>query len=316
MKTTMEYKGFKAEIMEAPRLIGDHVFELPKGEALPVYFADEFINYPENWMKGQGVFVVPVNPDKGLWFNWRMNDELNTAILPTVKGCNPITGLQTSGFHLEQYENKCPKHGCDFMADRFCPECDFKWPERNYCSMAPLWWDGFRADDGTVRQFFFTEEELRDVATHMIGKENTVPAFGFAFYTSKERREHPSGGTSRGMSGSIFHLSTSPSFSSGIMGSMPKGMANDSFVTANNDDVKIYNTSFNYKAENKTGGESIKLGGWCDSDGAPVACAGGPISAAPVGGDGFVEDNSKPSGGIIVPDSALYEAPKKISKTS
>jgi len=183
----MEHKGFKAEIMEAERLTGEQTFGLPPGNALTVYHADSFKSYPENWMKGPGVFVVPVRPNKGLWFNWRNNDENNTAIIPTVKGCNPITGMQTTGFHLEKYETKCPKHGCNFEALRFCPECGYKWPDRNYVSGTPLWWDGFRSE-GDVRQFFFTEEMMRDIATHMIGKENTVPAFGFAFYSPKEPR--------------------------------------------------------------------------------------------------------------------------------
>lgn len=191
MKTVMEYKGFKAGVMEAPRLTGDQVHGLPPGTPLAAYPVDAFIKPPEGWMTGPGVFVVPVQANKGLWFDWRGNSELNTAVIPTVKGCNPITGLQTSGFHLEKYESKCPKHGCDFLAERFCPECDYKWPDRNYQSMSPSWWDGFRADDGTVRQFFFTEDELRDIATGLIGKENTVPAFGFAFYSPKERRAEP-----------------------------------------------------------------------------------------------------------------------------
>jgi hypothetical protein len=296
MKTTMEYKGFKAEIMEAPRLVGDHVFDLPEGRALQVYYADEFLHPPGNWMKGQGVFVVPIRPNKGLWFNWRGNDELNTAVLPTIKGANPITGLRTSGFHMEKYEDKCPKHGCDFMADRFCPECDFKWPERNYCSMNPLWWDGFRADDGTVRQFFFSEDELRDVASHLIGKENVVHAYGFTFFTPKERREHPTGSYSRGMSGSIFHLTSS--ISPGKMGSM----INDSFVTSNSDDVHIYNTSFvkkGIKAENKMSDTLGKEVSFC-SAGGPIG-APEPVSAAPVGGDAFVEDSGEEcSGGGII----------------
>lgn len=146
-------------------------------------------------MKGPGVFLVPVKPNKGLWFNWTMNSDNNTAVVPTVKGCNPITGMQTSGFHLEKYENKCPKHGCDFLHDRFCPECNYKWPPQSYVGpKSTLWWDGFMNDkDGTVRQFFFTEDELRDVATNLIGKENTMPAFGFAFFSPKERRPEPQG---------------------------------------------------------------------------------------------------------------------------
>jgi len=187
----MEFKGFQAKIMEAERLVGDTVFGLPPGKPLPVYPVDAFVKCPENWMKGPGVYVVPVRPNKGLWFDWRLNSKTNTAVIPTVKGCNPITGLQTSGFHLEGYEKKCPKHGCDFTADRFCPDCNYKWPDRNYVSSSgdgELWWDGFRAGDGTVRQFFFTEDELRDISSALIGKENTIPAFGFAFYSPKERR--------------------------------------------------------------------------------------------------------------------------------
>lgn len=208
MKTQMEYKGFSAAIMEAERLVGDQVFGLPPGSALPVYYADEFQAWPKFWMKGPGVFLVPVRPNKGLWFNWTSNMANNTAIIPTVKGCNPITGLQTSGFHLERYADKCPKHGNDFKADRFCSECNYKWPAQSYVSHGYLWWDGFRSDDGSVRQFFFTEDELRDVATHMIGKENTVPAFGFAFYRPKQPREVLSN-TYRGIAASPIYLCNS-----------------------------------------------------------------------------------------------------------
>jgi hypothetical protein len=185
----MEYKNFKASIMEAERLVGDRVFELPPGHPLIVYHADSFKTYPENWMKGPGVFIVPVQANKGLWFDWRGNDSNNTAVIPTVKGCNPLTGMQTTGFHLERYDTKCPKHSCNFEALRFCPECGYKWPDRGYVSGNPMWLDGFRSEDGSVRQFFFTEDMMRDVATHMIGKENTVPAFGFAFYSPKVPRQ-------------------------------------------------------------------------------------------------------------------------------
>jgi len=187
----MEYKGYKAQIMEAERLTGEYVHVLPPGKPLDVYHSEEFVNYPEPWMKGPGVFVIAVKPNKGLWFNFRMNSEINTAVIPTVKGCNPITGQQTSGIHMERYDNKCPKHGIDFKGDRFCSECGYKWPAQNYITGSPLWLDGFRSDDGTIRQFFFTEDEMRDIATHIIGKENTVPAFGFAFYSPKVQKEEP-----------------------------------------------------------------------------------------------------------------------------
>jgi hypothetical protein len=186
----MKYKGFQAQVMEAERLVGDRVFGLPPGNALSVYPSQIFKEYPEKWMCGPGVFVIPVRPNKGLWFNFTMNDHANTAVLMTVKGCNPITGMQTSGYHLERYDTKCPKHGKEFGPDRFCSECGYKWPPQGYlCHPSIMWWDGWRdSGDGSVRQFFFTEDEVRDIATHMIGKENTVPAFGFAFYRPKVER--------------------------------------------------------------------------------------------------------------------------------
>lgn len=186
MKTVMEYKGFKAEIMEAERLKGEREHELPPGSSLPIYSVYEFKKHPDNWMEEDGCFVVPVKPNKGIWFDWRDNDGLNTAIIPTVKGCNPITGLKTEGFALERYKKKCPKHETEFKADRYCEECGYKWPVQNYISSPNvLWIDGFREKDGITRQFFITEDMMRDIAGHKIGKENTVPAFGFAFYQTK-----------------------------------------------------------------------------------------------------------------------------------
>jgi hypothetical protein len=189
METLMEYKGFKAQIMEAERLTGDCVHGLPPGKAIKCYPVDIFLGAPISWCKGPGSFVVPVRPGYGLWFNWTQNDGNNTAVLPTVKGCNPITGLPTSGYHLERYDTKCPKHGVDFMHGRFCPECNYKWKPQNYVA-APntLWWDVWASEDGIGRQFFFTEDELRDVATSILG-EDKIPAFGFAFYRPKVMRE-------------------------------------------------------------------------------------------------------------------------------
>lgn len=188
MNNVIECNGFKARIMEADRLVGSEQFGLPPGKPLPTYKVSSFKKRPDNWMNVEGSVVVPVKADKGLWFDWTLNDQENTAVLPSVKGCNPITGQQIDGFTLESYQNKCPVHGVDFEKDRYCPECGYKWPIQNYVtSPSYLWLDGFRDVDGTVRQFFFTEDMMRDVASHKIGSENTVPAFGFAFYTPLEK---------------------------------------------------------------------------------------------------------------------------------
>jgi len=183
----MSYKGYKACIMEAERLIGDGIFQLPPGNPLNIYYANQFDAYPEDWVK-EGAFVVPVKPEKGLWFDFRGNNYYNTAILMSVKGCNPITGQQLSGFHLDKYEKRCPVHNCDFIGERYCKECGYKWPDRSYLSGNPLWWDGWMTE-GVIRQFFFTKDMMRDVATLRIGKKNIVPAFGFAFYSAKKGRE-------------------------------------------------------------------------------------------------------------------------------
>jgi hypothetical protein len=188
MNNVIECNGFKARIMEADRLVGSEQFGLPPGKPLPTYKVSSFKKRPDNWMVAEGSVVVPVKANKGLWFDWTLNDQENTAVLPSVKGCNPITGQQIDGFTLESYQTKCPVHGVDFEKDRYCPECGYKWASQNYVT-APnyLWWDGFRDASGTVRQFFFTEDMMRDVASQKLGSENTVPAFGFAFYTPIEK---------------------------------------------------------------------------------------------------------------------------------
>ena len=99
---TMDYKGFKAQIMRTQRLIGKGVHGLPPGSAIDIYPVDEFEHPLSHWITGAGNYVVPVDSDWGLWFNFTQNDEMNTAVLPSVKGMNPITGRRTNGFMLER----------------------------------------------------------------------------------------------------------------------------------------------------------------------------------------------------------------------
>jgi hypothetical protein len=185
-KRAITHLGFSARIKEAPKLTGNQVHGLPPGHDLLCYPSEAFKNLPGRWKRGPEVYVVPVKPDRGLWFDWTANDALNTAVVSSVKGCNPLTGMPWEDLRLEKYQNQCPKHGSSFTHSRFCPECNYKWPSKGFVS-APdtLWWDGFRSDDGSVRQFFFSEDPSRDIPSHLIGKEATVPAFGFAFYRRK-----------------------------------------------------------------------------------------------------------------------------------
>ncbi len=189
----MEHAGFFASIMRAKRLKDKGlVHGLPPGEKIPVFPIAMLPDAPTEWVRDAGTYVCPVDADWGLWFDWTQNDYANTAILPSVKGLNPITGLKIEGFSLEQYADKCPIHKEPFTHKNFCVQCGYEWPYQNYvCSPNTLWWDGFRERDGTVRQFFFSDEDKRDIASLVIGKENTVPAFGFAFYRPKNPRIVP-----------------------------------------------------------------------------------------------------------------------------
>lgn len=187
----MEHAGFKASLMKSKRLVSDNdkVFGLPSGIPIPVFPIFSLPGCPDNWVREAGSYVCPVDSEWGLWFNWTLNDSLNTAIVPSVKGMNPITGQKINGFGLEMYADKCPIHDVTFSHGRVCEKCGYEWPSQNYVSYPNvLWWDGFRQPDGTVRQFFFTDKDERDVASAIIGKDNTVPAFGFLFYKTKVNR--------------------------------------------------------------------------------------------------------------------------------
>lgn len=227
----MEYKGFKASIMKANRLTGDYVHGLPPGTPINIFPVDVFKSPLSHWITGPGNYVVPVQSDWGLWFKWTDNDYLNTAILPTVKGMNPVTGRRTNGYALERYEKKCPTHGTDFKDGLFCEKCNYKWPNQNYIAYPnTLWWDGFRTGDGKVRQFFFTEDLAKSIPEKVIGKEDTVPAFGFAFYKPKVFRNPPKTRTSRGISSNGFFKSDSTGF---------YNYTNDWFVTADHSEADI-----------------------------------------------------------------------------
>lgn len=198
---TIEHNGFKAKIKRAPKLTDDgRVHGLPSGVSIDVLPVDAFLHPLPNWIGGPGNYVVPVQPNWGLWFDWTDNDRDNTAVMPSIKGMNPITGQKTQGYGLEHYKEKCPIHGTPFKEGLFCTECNYKWPVQNYVSSPNvLWWDGFRAGSGEVRQFFFTEDLLRSIPEAVLGAKETVPAFGFCFYKPKEPRAKPPVIGARGM---------------------------------------------------------------------------------------------------------------------
>src|SRR5271157_3049676 len=128
----MQHKGFSAKIMKAERLTGSGVHGLPPGSAIDVLPVDAFEQPMAHWIKGAGNYVVPVDSDWGLWFDFTSNDQMNTAVLLSIKGMNPVTGQRTNGLGLERYEEKCPIHNAKFKDGLFCEKCNYKWPDQNY----------------------------------------------------------------------------------------------------------------------------------------------------------------------------------------
>jgi hypothetical protein len=148
---------------------------------------------PDQWVQSgpnEASYFVPVTAGRGLWldFNDDANDPYHIAVLVSVQGVNAITGQRTLGHGLEQYKHQCPVHGVTFGADRYCPSCGYKWSAQNYLATTgtprgSFWLDGFRTEDGTTRQFVFTEETARGVAAQMIGQDR-VFAIAVRFYRS------------------------------------------------------------------------------------------------------------------------------------
>jgi len=179
----MRNGAYSASIMQAPLLHGAKLHQLPPGSPIACFPTDCFPAAPREWVKGKGSYIVKVKPNVGLWFDWR-ECLCNTAVLPSIKSVNPITGMKIEDLALYQYRKKCPVHNKKLNNQNYCDDCGYEIPYQNYvCGSAQtLWWDGWRQPDGSVRQFYFTEDNQKDIASILVGKENTVPAFGFAFY--------------------------------------------------------------------------------------------------------------------------------------
>lgn len=198
----MNVNGYQASVMFAERLASggeaDVVHPLPAGVMAPAYPVSRYEACPDSWRKQGDAFFIPIprgedGQGPGMWYDWRAarQGEFEVAVVPSTTGLNPLTGQKADALRLERYVERCPVHEEAFLAERFCERCHFAWPPQNYvCEPNTLWWDGFRRPDGEVRQFFFSDDVLRDVGVASLGKDR-VPAFGFAFFLAKEERPRP-----------------------------------------------------------------------------------------------------------------------------
>jgi hypothetical protein len=143
-------------------------------------------------------YFVAIKEDYGLWldFNKNQDKEYHVAIVISIQGVNPITGMPCTDAYLEQYNDSCPKHNEKFGPNRYCEKCGYNWPKQNYISTTgnnvdELWLDGFRTAEGIVRQYILTKEDTklskRGVASNIIG-DDKVYAIGLSFFISKEQR--------------------------------------------------------------------------------------------------------------------------------
>ena len=193
----MRINGFSCGFNMPNALTGESTYGLPPYNKRMPFLIDEYPACPKEWMRSEGKvksYFVPVVEGKGMWldFNKNNNHSHHVAIVISIQGVNPITGLPCKDAQMEQYIEKCPKHKIKFGPDRYCKKCDYKWPKQNYiCTTATpkgyLWLDGFRTVEGIVRQYILTAEKMRGVASNIIGKDR-VYAIGVSFFLSKEKR--------------------------------------------------------------------------------------------------------------------------------
>jgi hypothetical protein len=203
--TTMEVNGLKCAF-HMPKAVkrrknkdgSEYIAGLPPYAGRVAYAVDEYPASPDTWMHGSAKassYFVPIVPERGMWLDFNGNNfhTHHVAVVVSVQGINPLTGMKSDPIRLEQYREKCPKHEKEFQQDLLCPDCKYKWHPQNYLSSNtgnPFWIDGFRTEDGTIRQWWFTEEECKGIAAQLIGKDR-VFAIGIAFYLSKEPKPAP-----------------------------------------------------------------------------------------------------------------------------
>ncbi len=197
---------------------------LPPYKRATPYPVDEYTDCPEDWIHGSdkaSSYFLAAQEGMGVWldFNPCTSHTHDVAVVVSVQKINPLTGQESESFALEKYGKKCPLHDCDFQQDRFCPECKFKWPAQNYLATtgtpkSMFWLDGFRNEEGKVRQYIMTAEKMRGVAANLIG-DKRVYAIGVAFYLSKKPKPVPeySGSVLRGRSVLLMDLEKSAGIS-------------------------------------------------------------------------------------------------------
>ena len=172
--------GFTVNLPAALR--GEQVHSLPPYAPVRASKVDCYPGAPAEWPRSTGntaSYFIPIVEGRGMWldFNACWAHPHHVAIVVSIQGVNPLTGHKADKLELERYAMDSSVE--EWLRGR-----------QNYLSTTAtpqgmLWIDGFRAADGTVRQYIFTKDENRGVASQIIGVDR-VFAIGVAFFLSKE----------------------------------------------------------------------------------------------------------------------------------
>lgn len=177
---------------------------------------------PADWKRGDPTrksdsYFTAIKPGHGLWldFSGCLHHTHDVAAVVSIQGVNSVSGRPVEDLSLEKYVSKCPLHGTPFNIERHCDACGYKWPAQNYLAttgnQGGFWIDGFRTPDGAVRQYVFTADEKRGVASQIVGP-GVAQALGIVFYLSKEAKPRP---VYRTRGGGLESLSMADSYGSG-----------------------------------------------------------------------------------------------------
>jgi hypothetical protein len=193
----MENNSCFCEFNSPEAVMGEGLNGLPPYRQIQSELVDDYENCPNSWMKSDSKiksYFVGVEKKHGMWldFNKCRSHEHDIAILISIQGINPITGLVYEDKLIHHLDN-CPKCNKPFGLNRHCEDCGYQWPKQNYlCTTGTpdgrLWLDGFRTIDGEIRQYVFTDEIIKGVAANIIG-DKRVFAIGISFFKSKEKKK-------------------------------------------------------------------------------------------------------------------------------
>jgi hypothetical protein len=138
----------------------------------------------KGWKDGMVLVGLSKDTDFGFVF---MTHKHPCAIVPSIRGVNPISGLKAVG-QIVRYGRGtvCPadaSHGL-LKKDGLCTSCKHNWPVSNYVSVRNTnFLKGWRVGKNELRSFVTLSDVGKDVAESMIPGE-AVPSVGFIVYST------------------------------------------------------------------------------------------------------------------------------------